>query len=154
MSKATRRWASLVLGSVVLVVLVNVPLVRHALADERSEREVRDRIRPGIYTGRWHSDKVRFIIEEVSSDGTFSGVVHFDKTSNFPDALFVFTGEIGRQNSITIKRDPNNDKQVSRAGEPRREEGNLIWVGETKGDDLDKPYVFELRIPLEDVHRN
>jgi len=154
MSKATRGWASLVLGSVVLIGLVNVPLVRHAFADERSEREVRDRIRPGIYTGRWHSDKVRFIIEEVSSDGTFSGVCHFDKTSNHPDALFIFTGEIGGHNSITINRNPNDDKQVSRAGEPHRAEGSLVWVGETKGADLDRPYVFELRIPLEDVHHN
>ncbi len=107
-----------------------------------------DVIRPGMYEGQWHSDKVRFIIEEVAGDGTFSGVVHFDKTSRFPDALFVFTGEIGRHGSITIKRDPNSDPQVSKAGEPRREKGTLIWEGETTGDDLDKPYPFELRIPL------
>jgi hypothetical protein len=107
-----------------------------------------DVVRPGMYQGQWHGDKVLFIIEEVSGDGTFSGVVHFPKTSRFPDALFVFSGEIGRHRAITIKRDPNNDPQVSKAGEPRREKGALIWEGETTGDDLDKPYPFELRIPL------
>ena len=105
-------------------------------------------LRPGLYEGQWHGDKVRFIIEEVAGDGTFSGVVHFDKTSRFPDYLFVFTGEIGRHKSITINRDPNNDQQTAKAGEPRREKGSLIWEGETTGNDLDKPYPFELRIPL------
>ncbi len=105
-------------------------------------------IRPGVYEGLWHGDKVKIIIEEVSRDDTFSGVVHFDKTSRFPDALFLFTGESGRHKSITIKRDPNNDPQVAHAGEPRREKGSLIWEGEVTGEDLDKPYPFELRIPL------
>ena len=76
-----------------------------------------------MYEGQWHGDKVRFIIEEVAGDGTFSGVVHFDKTSRFPDYLFVFTGEIGRHKSITINRDPNNDQQTAKAGEPRGKRG-------------------------------
>src|SRR5262249_25941657 len=105
-------------------------------------------VRPGIYDGQWHGDKVRFILEDVAGDGSFSGVVHFDKTSRFPDALFVFTGEIGRRKSITIRRDPNSDAQVAEAGEPRREKGVLVWEGETTGNDLDMPYPFELRIPL------
>jgi hypothetical protein len=105
-------------------------------------------MRPGMYEGQWHGDKVRFIIEDVAGDGTFSGIVHFDKTSRFPDYLFLFTGEIGRHRSITINRDPNNDPQVAKAGEPRREKGTLIWHGETTGNDLDQPYPFELRIPL------
>ena len=105
-------------------------------------------VRPGMYEGQWHGDKVRFVIEEVSGAGTFSGVVHFDKRSRFPDALFVFTGEVGRHKSLTIRRDPNNDPQVANAGEPRRERGVLIWEGGTTGSDLDQPYPFELRIPL------
>jgi hypothetical protein len=104
--------------------------------------------RPGMYEGQWHGDKVRFIIEEAAGDGTFSGVVHFDKTSRFPDYLFVFTGEVGRHRSLTIKRDPNSDPQEAKAGEPRRVKGALIWEGETTGNDLDMPYPFELRIPL------
>jgi len=107
-------------------------------------------MRPGIYAGQWHGDQVRFIVEEVAGDGTFSGVVHFDKSSRFPDALFVFTGEMGGHRSITIKRDPNNDPQVSKAREPVREKGDLIWHGETTGADLDKAYPFELRIPIEE----
>ena len=107
-----------------------------------------DVIRPGMYEGQWHSDKVRFIIEEVAGDGTFSGVVHFDKTSRFPDALFVFTGEIGRHGSHHHQEGPEQRPASVQSRRTTREKGTLIWEGETTGDDLDKPYPFEPRIPL------
>jgi Uma2 family endonuclease len=60
-----------------LVILV-YPLT--AAADDRDEV-----IRPGVYHGVWHTDKVKIIIEEVDRDGTFSGQLKFDKESRFPD---------------------------------------------------------------------
>jgi hypothetical protein len=103
--------------------------------------------RPGVYQCQWHGDKVKIIVEKVHGDRTFSGSVHFDKSSNFPDARFEFTGKIGRHESITITREANCP-QVARAGEPRRENGHMIWKGEVSEGNLDKPYPFELRIPL------
>jgi hypothetical protein len=156
MIKRKSIWPSLLIGGVVLTGVVSAPLLRPAFADDRDERaehEFRaDMVVPGIYPGRWHSDSVRFIIEKVTAEGRFSGVVHFDKSSRFPDALFTFTGEISPHGTIHIDRDPNNDPQVSKAGEPRREGDKLVWVGETTGPDLDMPYPFELRIPLGDRH--
>jgi hypothetical protein len=105
-------------------------------------------IRPGVYHGQWHGDKVKIIIEEVGRDEKFSGIVHFDKESRFPDAIFLFTGEIGHHKKLTIRRDPNNDPQVARTEEPTRHEGHLVWKGEVTGEDLDKAYPFELRIPI------
>jgi hypothetical protein len=151
MSKRKSIWSFWVFNGMILTSLGCGLLAAPAFAadrEERAEREFRtDMIVPGIYPGKWHSDSVRYIIEEVSN-GRFSGVVHFDKTSRFPDALFTFTGEVGPGGAITISRDPNNDPQVSRAGEPRREDGSLVWIGETTGNDLDMPYPFELRVPV------
>jgi hypothetical protein len=104
-------------------------------------------IRPGVYHGQWHGDNVKIIIEEAR-DKEFSGIVHFDKDSRFPDAIFMFTGEIGHHKKLTIKRDPNNDPQEAKTEEPVKHEGHIVWKGETTGADLDKPYPFELRIPI------
>ncbi|HJZ55062.1 MAG TPA: hypothetical protein VKE74_08885, partial [Gemmataceae bacterium] len=58
-------------------------------------------IRPGVYDGVWHTDKVRIIIEEVGRDGTFTGQLRFDKDSRFPDFRCDFTGVISRRGAIT-----------------------------------------------------
>jgi hypothetical protein len=101
----------------------------------------------GVYDGIWHTDKVKVIIEKVSRDGTISGIVHFDKTSRWPDAKFNFTGQIGGRDALTIQRDPDDCNQVAHAGPPEREGRYWVWRGEVSGDGLDRPYAFELRIP-------
>jgi hypothetical protein len=103
-------------------------------------------LKPGEYDGLWHTDKVKFIFEKVHKDGTFSGVVRFDKDSRYPNATFVFTGKLEKDGSIAINRDPNNAAQTSEAKKPKEEKGHLIWEGTTTGKDFKAP--FELRVPL------
>jgi hypothetical protein len=107
-------------------------------------------LRPGDFRGRWHGDKVHFIVEKVHKDGQFSGVVRFDKDSRFPDATFAFTGKLSNDGSITIDRDRKNDPQTSHAKAPKSEGGHLIWEGRTTGEDLDpkQKLLFELHIPI------
>ncbi len=121
-----------------LVILV-YPLT--AAADDRDEV-----IRPGVYHGVWHTDKVKIIIEEVDRDGTFSGQLKFDKESRFPDFRCDFTGKIGKDESITITR--SDCAQTAETKHPKREGRTLIWKGEVSGEYLDQPYSFELCIPL------
>jgi hypothetical protein len=101
----------------------------------------------GVYDGVWHTDKVKVIIEHVSRDGAFSGVVHFDKASRWPDAKFNFSGQIGPRDALTIQREKEECDQVAQAGTPHREGRYWVWRGAVTGACLDGPYAFELRIP-------
>jgi hypothetical protein len=104
-------------------------------------------LRPGIYEGVWHTDPVKVTVEEVCPDGRFSGVVHFDKSSRWPDYLFNFNGQIGRRGVLTLTRVGDNCTQVARTDAPCHERGQVVWRGEVAGDGLDRPLPFELRVP-------
>jgi hypothetical protein len=89
---------------------------------------------------------VKVIIEEVCRDGSFSGIVHLDQSSNWPDARFDFSGRIGRDGSLTMTRIKDGCGQVATAH--LCPEGRaLVWRGEVARGNLDHPYPFELRIP-------
>jgi len=105
-------------------------------------------LRPGVYSGKWHGDKVKIIVEEVCRNGTFSGIVHFDQASNWPDARFDFVGQIGEHGSITITRVKDGCPQVARTGAPCLEGRTLVWHGDVSEANLDRPYPFELSVPL------
>jgi len=106
-------------------------------------------IRPGMYKGRVaRRNRCGSSSRRWPATALSPGIIHFDKSSNFPDAIVLLTGELSRRGAITIKRDPKNDPQVSKAGAPHRDKGHWIWKGETTGGNLDKAYPFELHIPL------
>ena len=104
----------------------------------------------GEYKGRWHGDAVHYIFEKVSTEGDFNGIVRFDKGGRFEDRTFVFAGKLEKDGSITIKRDPKDDEQVSHAKAPKEVKGQLVWDGNTTGPDLDKKvkFPFELHVPV------
>lgn len=101
---------------------------------------------PGIYDGIWHTDPVKIVIEEGGADGHLSGVVHFAKSSRWPDYIFNFNGQVDRRGSLTLTRVGDNCTQVAHA-EGRREGRSLVWRGDVAGDGLDRPLPFELRMP-------
>jgi hypothetical protein len=110
----------------------------------------RDRpLRPGVYEGTWHTDPVKIIVEAVSPNGQFSGQVHFEPSSRWPDYRFNFTGRVGRDESLTVTRVGDSCKQLAHTRAPRREGRDLVWRGDVTGEGLDRPYAFALRIPLQ-----
>jgi hypothetical protein len=125
-----------------LATLAALALPRTASADERCPE-----LRPGIYEGIWHTDPVRVIVEEVCPDGRFTGVVHFAKSSRWPDYSFNFNGQVSRRGVITLTRVGDNCTQVARTDVPCRERGEVVWRGDVAGDGLDRPQAFELRVP-------
>ena len=82
-------------------------------------------LKPGEYNGLWHGDKVKFIVEKVSRDGKFSGIIHFDPKGRWGDVKTEFTGKIGLRDSIVIKR-PDSE-QEARAGAPKHEGKFWLW---------------------------
>jgi hypothetical protein len=119
-----------------------VAMPQTADADERCPE-----LRPGVYDGIWHTDPVKFIVEEVCPDGRLTGMVHFDKSSRWPDYCFHFNGQVGRRGVLTLTRVGDNCTQVARTDAPCREGRVLVWHGDVAGDGLDRPLPFELRIP-------
>ncbi len=109
--------------------------------------EERAHLRPGVYPGTWHGDKVSIIVEKVSTDGTFSGNVHFDPSSRWPNYRFDLAGVLERNGSITIRRVNDNCDQVAHTSAPRRMGKDLAWCGQVTGAGLDGAYPFELRMP-------
>jgi hypothetical protein len=101
----------------------------------------------GVYDGKWHGEKVTFSVERVDRNGCFMGTVHFDAHSNWPDAKFDFTGEIGRGGSLTINRVKDNCNQVAHTGAPQINGRCWVWHGDVSGDCLDRCYPFELHVP-------
>jgi hypothetical protein len=99
----------------------------------------------GIYDGLWHGDKVKFIVEKVSPDGKFSGVIHFDPKGRWPDTKSGFTGQLGPRDSIIIRRPDSTQESTARG--PKREGKFWIWTGQTTGKGLDKGFPFEMQIP-------
>src|ERR1700679_1985415 len=67
-------------------------------------------ITKGVYDGLWHGDKVKFIVEKVTRDGKFSGVIHFDPNGRSGDVKAEFNGEIGYREAIVIRR-PDYDQE-------------------------------------------
>jgi hypothetical protein len=128
-----------------LSVLAAVAVLAQPLTASADERNAP--IRPGVYDGVWHTDKVKIIVEEVGKDGTFSGSVRFDKDSRWPDYRFDFNGQIGRRDELTITRVGDNCTQVAHASAPRQEGRSLVWKGDVAGDGLDRPYAFEMCVP-------
>ncbi|HEV3259317.1 MAG TPA: hypothetical protein VG013_20795 [Gemmataceae bacterium] len=105
-------------------------------------------LRPGICDGIWHTDQVKVVVEEVCPDGRFSGVVHFAKSSRWPDYCFNFNGQVGRRGALTLTRVGDNCTQVAHTDAPCRERGAVVWHGDVAGDGLDRPLAFELRMPM------
>jgi hypothetical protein len=102
-------------------------------------------INKGVYSGLWHGDQVKIIVEKVSRDGKFEGVIHFDPKGRWGDFKANFCGTIGARDSIVIKRLDCGQQSV--AGAPRREGRALVWKGDTMGEGLDRAYRFEMRVP-------
>jgi hypothetical protein len=100
----------------------------------------------GVYDGTWHGGKVTFSVEKVDRDGCFTGTVHFDPKSPWPDAKFDFTGQIGRGGSLTIRRVKDGWNQVVRTGVPQIDGKCWVWKGDVTGDGLDAPLPFDLHI--------
>ena len=119
---------------------LSLPMV--ATADDHCQE-----LRPGIYAGIWHTDPVKVIVEEVGPDGRFTGLVHFDKSSRWPDYCFRFNGQIEQRGVLSLTRVGDNCTQVARTDAPCREGRSIVWRGDVAGDGLDRPYSFELRIP-------
>jgi hypothetical protein len=132
-----------------VVAVAAVPLVFFTLPGLASANE-RDLagLRTGIFHGIWHTDKVQIIIEKVHRDGTFTGQVHFERDSRFPDYRFEFSAKLSGNNSLTMTRLTENCNQVAQTTEPRREGRAMVWHGGVTGPGLGDPEDFELRIPL------
>jgi hypothetical protein len=126
----------------VLAVAVVLAQPLTASADDRAGP-----IRPGVYDGVWHTDKVQITVAEVCKDGTFTGSVLFDKDSRWPDYRFDFKGVIGRGDALSILRVGDNCTQVAFAPAPRQEGQSLVWTGEVVGEGLDQAYSFEMYVP-------
>jgi hypothetical protein len=107
------------------------------------------RLKPGVYDGIWHTDKVKITIEKVFPDGKFTGNVHFDPSSRWPNYRFDLEGCLERNGSVTIRRVGDNCNQVATTAPERGEGRNLVWRGSVSGDGLDRPYAFELKVPLD-----
>ena len=116
-------------------------------AAQAADRRVPE-LRPGIYDGIWHTDQVKISVEEVCADGRFSGVVHFAKSSRWPDYCFNFNGQVERRGTLTLTRVGDNCTQVAHTDAPCRERGAVVWRGDVAGDGLDRPLAFELRMPV------
>jgi hypothetical protein len=132
------------LAALALLVGFAIPFAAPNEAAAAGRNEIISR---GVYDGKWHGDKVTFSVEKVERDGCFSGVVHFDAHSNWPDAKFDFTGQIGKGGSLTIRRVKDGCDQVARAGTPRVNGKCWDWAGDVTGDGLDRAYPFELHVP-------
>jgi hypothetical protein len=117
-----------------------------ALAGTAAAEDRDDVVYKGVHDGVWHGGKMKLSVEKVTRAGEFSGTVHFDPKSPWPDATFTFQGRIGRDDSLIIRRVNDGWDQVVRTGPPRREGDYLVWKGEVTGDGLDKPLPFELRV--------
>jgi hypothetical protein len=133
-----------------VLTLMAVPAALLVLPGVSRANEVDKSLVSGEYRGLWHGTKVKFIFEKVRPDGTFKGVIRFDKDTPWPDFTVAFDGRVEKDGSITIQRDIKNCNQVSTAGAPKRERGHLAWQGTTSGDGLDAntTYPFELYVPL------
>jgi hypothetical protein len=116
-----------------------------ALTGRASAQQPSGLITKGVYNGLWHGDKVKFIVEKVSRDGKFSGIIHFDPKGRWGDVKTEFTGKIGVRDSIVIKR-PDSE-QEARAGAPKHEGKFWLWKGKTTGKGLEDDPPFEIRIP-------
>ncbi len=110
-------------------------------------------LRKGVYDGIWHTDPVQFIIEKINPDGSFKGELHFDPNGRWGDARCGITGQLGRDDSITIQRDdcPEPTTQIARAPRAELRGRSMVWKGEVTGRPADAPEwkaSFELRAPL------
>jgi hypothetical protein len=130
------------LAALALLLTASFALTGEAAAAGRNEI-----ISRGVYDGTWHGGKVTFSVERVDRDGCFSGTVHFDPRSPWPDAKFDFTGQIGRGDSLTIRRVKDGWNQVARTGTPRIDARCWVWKGTVTGDGLGAPSPFEIHIP-------
>jgi hypothetical protein len=117
-----------------------------ALAGPAAAGDRDDVVYKGVFDGVWHGGQMKLSVEKMNARGEFSGTVHFDPKSPWPDATFLFSGRIGRDDSLTIRRVNDDWDQVARTGPPRREGDYLVWKGEVTGTGLDKPLPFELRV--------
>jgi hypothetical protein len=129
--------------ALLLATFVTLALPRTAAADERGPD-----LRPGVYEGIWHTDKAKVIVEDVYPDGQFTGLVHLDPSSRWPNYCFLFNGQIGPRGKLTLTRVGDNCTQIARTDAPCREGRAIVWRGDVAGDGLDRPLPFEMRIPL------
>ena len=132
------------LAAVALFAALCLALTLPSVASAAGRNEILSR---GVYDGKWHSDKVTFSVEKVDRDGCFSGTVHFDAHSRWPDYKFDFTGQIGRGGSLIIRRVKDNCNQVAKPGAPRIDGKCWVWTGDVSGDGLDHCLPFELHVP-------
>jgi hypothetical protein len=115
-------------------------LVPHAHAEPPS-------VKKGTYNGMWQGGKMKFTIEKVSDAGKFSGVVHFDKESEWPNLKFDFTGEIGPENALTIHRVNDEWDQVVTVKVPSGKGKERAWKGTITGKGTEEKKKFELHMP-------
>jgi hypothetical protein len=132
--------------SKVALALATVFLALLAVSGVASARE-KDRpgMQKGVYEGIWHTDKVTFIVEKVHGDGTFTGEIHFDPHGRFPDFRCGFTARLGEDDALTMTR--TDCAQTAVTGKSERRGRANVWTGHVRGQYLDRPLPFELRIP-------
>jgi hypothetical protein len=124
--------------------LATAPLVLIAAAGLASAAQPDVRlVRPGVYNGLWHGDKVKFIILKVHGDGSFSGDIHFDPNGRYPNFRCGFTARLGNNNSLTMTRD--DCAQTAVTGRPDLYGNTTVWRGSVALDN--NRYAFEMRIP-------
>ena len=124
--------------------LVITPFALPSATEAAGRNEIISR---GVYDGTWHGGKVVYNVEKVDRDGCFSGTVHFDLSSPWPDAKFTFAGQIGRGGSLTIRRVNDGWNQVAQTGIPEISGKCWVWQGSVTGDGLATPLPFELHVP-------
>jgi hypothetical protein len=117
------------------------------IAETATARAQGPPLRPGSYDGIWHGDNVRFGVDRVDSKGGFSGRVTFAPDSNFPGYRFTYTGRIGPDGSLFVRRETGG-VQIARTGPPTQQGPFLVWQGDIRGTGLDGPTPFQLTAPL------
>jgi len=104
-------------------------------------------IKKGVYNGVWQDLKMKLTIEKGPDKGKFSGIIHMDKKSAFPDLKIDFKGEIGKGGELIIHRINDEWKQEVKTGAPRRDGNYWVWKGKFTGPGTTKTQSFEVRIP-------
>jgi serine/threonine protein kinase/WD40 repeat protein len=102
-------------------------------------------IKKGTYKGVWQGAGMKLTIEKVSGNN-FTGIVHMNKESEWPDLKFNIKGEAQADGSIIFRRVEDQWKQVVNAT-PKGKGKEQVWKGALTGPGTDQKKQFELQMP-------